>query len=209
VESLVVGVAGIVAGSLVAGFGTRVFYLLLPLFAAVVGFLVGAELAAVILGEGFLATAVTWIAGIGLGIVFAVIAGAFWYLSVLILAGGVGYAAGSGLLAALGVEPGVLTAAAGGAGAAGLVILAVAVDVPTLLVAFLTAMGGSALGVAGAWLLLGRITLADVGDLGPLGALRGQPLAMGAWLVLGLLAFAHQVVEWRTRDIDRAVPAGA
>lgn len=209
-EHILVGLIGIGIGALVAAFGTRGFYLLLPLWAAVSGFLLGAGLVAAILGEGFLATVTGWIAGVGLGLVFAVIAGVFYYAAVMILAGAVGFGIGSGLLAAFGVEPGVVTSIAGAVVAAGLVILAVLVDAPTILVAVYSAFGGSAIAVAGAWLLLGRTSLETVGAQGPLGSLEGDGLALVLWLGLGCLALGYQLLEQRrlAAERTRATAAG-
>ena len=92
-EALAVGLIGIGAGSLLALFGVRFFWVLLALWGAIVGFLAGADLAAALLGEGFLATIAGWIAGIA----GAVVAGPAGRRRLLgggssSCAGGVGYA---------------------------------------------------------------------------------------------------------------------
>lgn len=210
-ESFLVGLAGILGGTLVALFGVRVFYLLLPLWAFLAGVVIGGDVVAVVLGDGFLATATGWIAGLGLGVVLALLAGLWFWAAVLVLAAGAGWALGGGIAVALGMDAGLLWLAAGLAGAVLLVVLAIAVNAPTLLVAVLTSFGGAAYAVAGALLALGRLGLADL-DGGAVAALRGYPLSVVAWLVLSVAALAYQLMEARDRSLpllgrpDRPVP---
>ena len=125
---------------------------------------------------------------------FAVIAGLAFWAAVVILAGGGGWV-GTGLLAAVGLEPGLLTSAGGAVAAAALAILAIYADGPRLLVAALTAWGGAAIAIAGALVLVGVVEPAGLRGVGPVGVLRGDPLAMIAWLVGGGLAFVFQWTE--------------
>jgi hypothetical protein len=200
-EAVLVGLVGIIVGTLVAVFGVRVFFLLLPAWGFVGGFLLGAQGIHSILGEGFAVTLLGWGAGIGLGILFAILAGVFFWASIVILAGTVGWVLAAGLLLAVGVEPGLLVLLAGLAGAAALILLAILIDAPTLYVAVLTSFGGAAYAVAGALLVLGRITLDDL-DGGPVAAMRGYPIAAIAWLGLAAVALGWQVLEARARSTD-------
>jgi hypothetical protein len=197
-DALVLGLAGIIVGTLVAGFGARAFYVLLPLWAAVSGFLLGAEVVTELFGGGLLAMLLGWLVGAAVALAFALMAGLFWYAAVVILAWSVGYGVATGLLSLIGIEPGLVTALAGMAAGVAVSVLAILVDAPNVLVALLTAFGGAALGVAGTWLLLGQITLADLDGRGPLGALRGDPIAIVLWLVLGTAALVHQVLDLRS-----------
>ncbi len=193
-DAVILGVAGVLVGGLVALYGVRVFYLLLPLFGFVAGFLIGADAVAELLGEGFLATATGWAAGLALGIALAVTATLWLWGAVLVLAFGVGAEVGSGVLLALGFGPGIVPFAAGVALGAALVVLAIAVPAPVLLVAALTAFGGAALVIDGGLLMLGIL---DRGDLagGAVAALRGDAVLIAAWLVLGALALLHQLLD--------------
>jgi hypothetical protein len=195
-EALALGLIGIGAGSLLAVFGVRFFWMLLALWGAVIGFLIGADIAAAVLGEGFLATLAGWIAGIAGAVVLGLLAGAFYWAAVIVLSGGVGVAIGAGILLMLGVEPGILTAAAGLGMGALLVVAAVVLRVPVVLVAVLTSFGGAGYAIVGALLMLGRVSVADLQG-GALGALRDHPLAILAWLALGGIACAYQLVVAR------------
>jgi len=200
-EAFLIGLVGIIVGTLVAAFGVRVFFVLLPAWGFVGGFLLGAQGVHSILGEGFAVTVLGWGAGIGLGVLFAVLAGVFFWASIIILAGTVGWALVAGLLLAVGMEPGLLVFLAGLGGAAALIVLAILIDAPTLYVALLTSFGGAAYAVAGALLVLGRIGLDDL-DGGPIAAMRGYPIAAVAWLGLAALAVGWQVLEARSRSTD-------
>jgi hypothetical protein len=193
-DAVILGVVGLLVGAVVALYGTRVFYVLLPLFGFVAGFVLGAQGVAALLDEGFLATVIGWGAGLILGVVFAVTALLWVWAAVLVLAFAVGTSLGSSVLLAIGFSPGVLPFAAAVVTGAVLVVAAVVLDAPTLLVALLTSLGGAAYLVAGALLFLGRIPLGDLSG-GAIGALRDQPLALVGWLLVAAAAFVYQLQE--------------
>jgi hypothetical protein len=193
-DAVILGVVGVLAGGLVALYGVRVFYLLLPLWGFVAGFLIGADAVTELLGDGFLATAAGWAAGLALGVALAVTATLWLWGAVLVLAFGVGTEVGSGLLLGLGFQPGILPFAAGVVLGAALVVLAIAVDGPVLLVAVLTALGGTALVIDGALMVLHVLQPGDLAG-GAVAALRGDPMLVLAWLVLAAGALAHQLLD--------------
>lgn len=55
-EAFLVGLVGVIVGTLVAAFGVRVFFLLLLVWGFVAGFKLGAQGVSSIFGEGFAAT---------------------------------------------------------------------------------------------------------------------------------------------------------
>jgi hypothetical protein len=190
----------IALGSLVAVFGVRLFFLLLPVWAFLAGFALGAQAVALLPGEGFLATGLGWLAGAGLGLLFAILAGLWFWAAIVILAGTVGWAVVTGALHGLGIEPGLVTLVAGVAGGGLLVVLAIVLDAPIALVAILTAFGGAGYAVAGGLLVLGRIGLDDLAD-GAIASFRELPAAVIAWLALAVLAVAWQLVDARGRAV--------
>src|SRR5262245_29823805 len=151
VDSILLGLVAIVVGALVAAYGARGFFLLLPLFGFVLGFHVGGQGITAIFGDGLFATLLSWVAGLVVGLIFAVLAGLSWWAAIVILFGVVGYQIGYGVLVAIGFnDPGILPFIAGLALGVVLAIVAVVLDAPTLLVAAVTAFGGAAYVVAGA-----------------------------------------------------------
>jgi hypothetical protein len=200
-QALILGIVLMVLGGAVAMYGTRLFYVLLPVWGFLAGFVLGADVFATLFGEGFLATIAGWGVGLVTGIVFAVVAGVWFWAAVVILAGGVGWAVGTGLLAAIGMTDGLLPLVAGAVVAALFAIVAIAIDAPKLLVAVLTAIGGAAYSVAGVMMVLGRI---ETGGLthGAIAAIWGFPLAVVAWLIVAAIALGFQLVEARGRSMD-------
>ena len=207
-ETIIVALVALIGGALIAGFGTRLFFALLPLWGFLVGFALGADVMASIGGGGFLTTIAGWAAGLVVGVVFAVLAGLTFYAAVLILGIGLGANLGSGILVAIGLDPGLLTLLGGAAAGAAVGILVLLLDVPTLLVAAFTGYGGAGWMIAGVWLLFGRIHLADLHGGGAIGALRTEPLAMVLVLAIGTLAFVVQALDLRRLKIDAVSRAG-
>jgi hypothetical protein len=149
------------AAFLLAGY--RLLLILLPLLGFLVGFAVGAEGAAALFGDGFLATGASFVCGLGLGIIFAVLAYLFYWVAVVILCAGVGADLGSGLMQAIGVHSGGILWLAGFVGAvvvAGIVIL---LNVPKLVLIVVSACGGASALVGGLLLWVGTIQLNDLG----------------------------------------------
>jgi hypothetical protein len=202
VETLLVAIAAIIVGLVVAGFGARLFYLLLPLWGFLTGLFLGADLVASIAGDGIFATLGGWLAGAAVGIVMAALAGLWFYGAVLVLGVGLGVTVASGVLAALGIDGGLVTLAVGAG--AGLVIgLAVILaDGPAVLVAAITAYAGAVWTTAGGLLVIGRLHIADLHGVGAAGALRGDVPAVAVAFVLGTLAFGYQSLDLRARRID-------
>jgi hypothetical protein len=202
VDTIILGLIAIGIGALIAFYGTRSFFILLPVFAFVAGFLFGAEAIAAILGEGLFASVLGWIFGLVVGVVFAVISYLWWWAAVVLLMGIVGYNIGYGLLVAIGIDPGFVPAAAGVALALVFAIAAVVLDVPAMLVTVVTGLGGAAYAVAGAYLLFGQITLQQLQDT-PLGALEGKPIGLVVWLVVAVLGIGFQVLDLRRIAFER------
>jgi hypothetical protein len=200
-EQIVLGLVAMVIGGLVAGYGVRAFFVLLPLFGFLWGASTGTQAVQYLVGDGAFATVLSWVAGLALGAALAIVAGLFYWAAIVILAAGVGATVASGILIAIGFEPGLLTFVVGLAAGAALALLAILIDAPTLLVALLTAFGGMAYAVAGAYVLLGQVTREELAA-GAVAALRDQPLGFIAWLALGAIALGFQLLEARARGVE-------
>ncbi len=200
-DRLLIGLIAIGVGALVAAYGARGFFVLLPLFGFIVGFGVGAQIVTNLFGDGIFATVTSWGVGFVFAIVFAVLAGLWWWAAVVILFGVVGYELGSGVLIAIGLDQGFITFIAGLVVGLALAVLALVLDAPTMLVAAVSAFGGAAYVVAGLYLILNQITIQQLKD-GPLGALDGHPLALVAWLALGGVGLIYQYIDTRRVGLE-------
>jgi len=88
--------------------GYRFFLILLPIWGFFFGLVFGAQSMQMLFGEGFFATVTSWVAGFVVGAIFAVLSYFFYFVAVALIAGALGYAVGSGLLLAIGLNPGFL-----------------------------------------------------------------------------------------------------
>ena len=195
-DRLLIGLIAIGVGALVAAYGARGFFVLLPLFGFIVGFGVGAQIVTNLFGDGIFATVTSWGVGFAFAIVFAILAGLWWWAAVVILFGVVGYELGSGVLIAIGLDPGIITFIAGLAVGVALALIAIVLDAPTMLVAAVSAFGGAAYVIAGLYLILDQITIQQLKD-GPLGALDGHPVALAVWVAIGAVALGFQYLDTR------------
>ena len=128
------------------------------------------------LGGGIFADAIGIIVGIGMGVVVALVAYAFWWAGIVLLGAWIGYAIGSGLLTAIGIDPGLLTLVAGMAGAAVVGVFFVVYRLPRMAVAAITAVAGAATAVAGVLIFFNIV---------PMDSLRGgilEAIRQQGWL---------------------------
>ena len=140
-EGILLGLVALVIGAAFTFYGFRFFLILLPLWGFVIGFAAGAQLLALLFGEGFLATISGWVVGFVFGIGFALISYLWYWAAIVLLAGGVGYEIGLGLMALVNIT-GWLAVAIGLILAVIFVVAAIALHVPRLMIVVMTATSG-------------------------------------------------------------------
>src|SRR5215217_9753899 len=77
---ILVGIILALIGLAVCFVGLRFWFILLPVFGALTGFFVGARVMQDIFGTGFLSTTTSWIVGIIMAIVLALLSYFIWYV---------------------------------------------------------------------------------------------------------------------------------
>jgi hypothetical protein len=204
VTPAVIGLLAIVIGLLACFAGYRVFRIVLPILGFLVGFGVGAQIAESVFNEPYLSTPLSWGVAIVVGLLAAVIAFVWWYVSVAIAIAGLGYAIGYGAATGLGV----------GANAAWIIGIAVAIifgigaialRVPTGLVIVVSAFWGASALLGGVLVLLGRIDPNQLRN-GTVDVVVADSVVMlGIWLALGI---AGVVVQWMTTPRAEAPGGG-
>jgi hypothetical protein len=174
--------------------GYRFFLVMLPIWGFFGGFWIGAYTVSLILGGGFLATTTGLVVGFVVGIV-----------GVLIIAGAFGGALGSGVMGALGFDPGLITAIVALVSAliaAGLTLL---LNLQKYVIIVFTAMAGAVLIAFSSMLLFGQITVAELQT----GRNLIQPVFQGSWfwsivwLVLTIIGTVVQIRANRTYAFTR------
>ena len=97
-ELLCVTMIALLFGTLVTFGGYRLFLFLLPIWGFFFGFTLGAQTIQAIFGEAFLSTATSWVVGLFVALLFAVLSYLFYAIAVGILAGSLGYGIGLAIM---------------------------------------------------------------------------------------------------------------
>jgi hypothetical protein len=215
---ILVGIILALIGLAVCFFGLRFWFILLPVFGAVTGFFVGARVMQDLFGTGFLSTTVSWIVGIVVALVFALLSWYVWYAGAIIMAGAVGASLFSGILHALFANPwGVVLFIVALIGALVFAVGALVLNLPIYIVIINSALGGAALAVAGLLTVLGTTTTVELAN-GVTVAVVDEARFQGAgWLwVLAWIVLAVAGIFYQLRSVDeirlpeeRWVPARA
>lgn len=160
-QDVVVGLLAIAVGALFAFRGYFAMRVIIPIWGAFAGFMLGAGLVSSASNDGFLRSVLGWVVGIVLAAVFALAAYLYYEISVAIAMAAIGFALGTSVMVALGVTWSWLVILVGVA--AGVLLAAVAIlgDLPTVILVVLTAMAGASTIVAGLMLLFGAVETGD------------------------------------------------
>ena len=158
---IVMGVFAIVAGAVMLFAGQFVLRIVLPIWGLFAGFAFGAGIFAGLADESFLGTALGWISGIVFALIFAVLAYFFYAVAVIIAMAAFGFAIGSGLVVALGIDWNWVAVLVGVA--VGLVVGVVAAfgSMPMVVLAVASSIAGAVSIVGGLMLMFGALNSAD------------------------------------------------
>lgn len=194
-DTVVVGIIAVLIGALLCFRGYVTMRLIISLFGAFVGFLLGAGLVAGITDSGFGQLALSWIAGLVGAVVLGVLAYLFFQGAVVIGMAAIGFTIGTSVMAAAGgssLAPVVVGVAAGVL----LAVIAVATDLPAVILIVLTALAGASVTVSGLLLLTGAIGLNRLTADGV-----GAAMTRGWWwyVAYGALALLGIIAQLRAR----------
>jgi hypothetical protein len=184
-QTVLVSLIAILIGLALTLSGYRFFIILLPIWGFFAGFSATGTTIRGVWGTGFFNTVFSWVIGLLVGLLFAVLAYLFYYAAIVILGATVGYTLGIGFMTWIGFQLGFISVMVG-------LILAVIfafgvwyLKVPKLLIIILTSLAGAASLLAGVFLAFGTIPLADL-QWGAVGAVVRQSW----WWTLVYLALA-------------------
>ena len=195
-NDIAVGVIALLTGAVFCFRGYLAMRLVIPIWGAFAGFMLGAG---IVSGDaGFLGNALGWFVGLGLAIVFFAIAYLYYEVSVIIGMMGIGFVLGTGLMVALGVTWNWLIVLSGVVLAVVLAFVAIAGDLPMVLLTVLTALAGASTMVGGLMLLVGTFDLEDF-DIG----IATENLADNWWwfVIYGGLVVGGIIAQFT--DVDR------
>ncbi|WP_129662763.1 DUF4203 domain-containing protein [Phytoactinopolyspora endophytica] len=188
----VLGLLAVAIGAFLCLRGQWAMRLLLAIWGAFAGFAVGAGLVDRLTDEGYLDTALGWIVGVLVALLFAALAYLFFAVSIILAMASMGFVLGGALASALGVaEPWglLLIGALCGVALAG---IAIVTNLPQLLLIVISALAGASVVIAGLMLMFDVVESDNVLDAE---ATAGEH---SLWYVGGLvLAAVGMVVQLR------------
>ena len=191
----VIGLIAILVGLLACLAGYAVFRVVLPILGFFVGLGLGAQLAARILNEQYLSSPLAWVIAIVVGLVLATIALLWWYVSVALTIGGLGYAIGDGGAVGLGVGNPTGLVIAGLVVAVVFALAALLLKVPIFIVILVTAFWGASALIGGVLIMLNRIEPGQLRNGTVDVVLHSTPLWLAVWVGLGIIGV---LVQWFT-----------
>lgn len=200
-NDVVLALLAIAIGALFCFRGYLTMRIVIPIWGAFTGFALGAGLVAGATGDGLLANFGAWAAGVGLALVFGLLAYAYYEVSIIIGMAAVGFALGSTLMVGLNVEWTWLIVLVGIVVATLLAVVAVVGSLPMLLLTILSALAGSSAMVGGAMLLTGAF---DGDDLTRSSVVERIDESPAWWLLYFVLAIVGVASQMRTLESMQA-----
>jgi len=150
---IILGILAIIAGLALLTAGQFVLRLVIPIWGFFAGFAFGAGLVSAFADEHFLGTVLGWVLGLVFALIFALLAYLYYYFAVVLFMGAAGFAIGSGIIVAFGIDWNWVAVLVGLA--LGLVfgLIAVFANVPMIMLVIIGSIAG-AVGVTGGFMLL-------------------------------------------------------
>lgn len=164
IQAICIGVIGILFGLAAAFAGYRFFLFLLPVWGFLAGFVIGAQALQALFGNGFLADVTSWVVGLIVGILFAVLAYLFYIVGVAILAGSLGYALGAGIIYTISPNWNLIAFLVGVVVAIVVAALVILLNIQKWIVILITSIGGAGAIMAGLLIMFGKINVSDIGN---------------------------------------------
>jgi hypothetical protein len=203
VRDVLLGVLAIVVGSLFCFRGYLTMRLVIPVWGAFSGFLLGAGVVDGLTGDGFLVGVLAWLVGLVLGVVFGFLAFAYYEISVVLAMAAVGFVLGASLMVALDVRWSWVVVLVAVLVGVALAVLAIVGQLPMLLLTLLTGLAGAGTVVTGIMLLTGTLTADDVDSEAVVSRIDDS---VGWWVLYAIVAVAGIVLQLRfLEDVRRSV----
>lgn len=157
-DTIIVGIVAVAIGALLCFRGYVTMRLVISLFGAFAGFMLGFGLfAGTPSGAG--QVALSWLAGAVGALIFGVLAYLSYQLAVIIGMAGIGFTLGTAVMTMVGSPSSFMTLAVGVIVGVLLAILAVTTNLPGVLLVVLTALAGASIATSGVAMLVGAISL--------------------------------------------------
>ena len=176
--------------------GQFVLRIVLPIWGFFAGFAFGAGLFAELADERFLGTLLGWVTGLVFALIFAVFSYLYYAVAVILAMAAFGFAIGSGLIVALGIDWNWIAVLVGLVFGAVLGLVSVVGNLPMIVLAVVSSLAGAVSVVAGLMLLLGSLDSEDFTEGTFIDAVQAS---WGWYLLLLALALVGIVAQTRQR----------
>jgi predicted outer membrane lipoprotein len=197
-NDLIVGMIALLTGAVFCFRGYLAMRIVIPLWGAFAGFMLGAGIVA---GDaGFLATAFGWIVGLVVAVVFGLIAYLYYEVSVIIGMLAIGFVLGTSVMVALGVTWSWVIVLSGIVLAIALAFVGIVGDLPMVLLTILTALAGASTMVIGLMLLFNVVNVGEFNS-----GLTTEVLDDDWWwyVIFGVLVGAGMIMQFSDTDRRR------
>jgi hypothetical protein len=161
-RDVVLGLLAVVVGTAFALRGYLAMRVMIPIWGAFSGFLLGAGLVSSVADERFLASVLSWLVGLVLALLFGAVAYFYYEVSVVIAMSAIGFSLGTAVMVAIGVNWSWLITVVAVVVGVLLAVVAIRSDLPMALLTVLTALSGASTVVFGLMLLFGVVSSADL-----------------------------------------------
>lgn len=196
-EDVLVGLLAVAVGALFCFRGYLALRVVFPIWGAFVGFMFGAGLVAGFADEGFLRSVVGWLVAFAFALLFGLLAYFYYAVAVIIGMGAIGFALGTALMAALGVEWSWLVILVGVTVGVVLALISIMGNMPMVLLVVLSSFAGAAMIVAGLLLIFGIV---DTGDFTAPAATKDVDLGWWWTATLVVLAVIGMISQIRATE---------
>jgi hypothetical protein len=192
-NDILIGSLIVLIGALFCLRGYLAMRFVIPIWGGFTGFMVGAGLVASFTDEGFLASILSWAVGLGVGLLFALLAYFFYEIAVLLAMGSIGFTVTATVMTGLGITWNWLVILAGVAVGAVLAFIAILGDMPMVILTILTASAGAGAMIGGLLLILGKLDLGDLEDPEVTSTMTLESWWYWAYLALFIIGIIFQI----------------
>ena len=158
---IILGLLAIIAGGAMLIAGQLVLRLVIPIWGFFAGFAFGAGIVAGFADERFLGTVLGWVLGLVFAVIFAVLAYLYYYVAVVLAMGAAGFAIGSGIVVAIGIDWNWVAVLVGLAVGILVGLVSVFANIPMVMLVVIGSIAGAVGVTGGLMLLVGSLDTAD------------------------------------------------
>ena len=195
-------VLALLIGTAIAFNGYRWFIVLLPIFGFVFGFGLGAQTMQAIFGQGLFATPTSWVVGLFVGVIFAVLSYFFYAFGIAVFAGSIGYGLGVSLMQAIGLDLTIITWLVGIVVGAGMIFVVFKFNIQKYFIIVSTALTGTTLILTSLLFPLGTLAFPQLVKLAFIGVLMQSFFWMIVFIALWAGGIYTQIVTTRTFELE-------